>query len=63
MESYYDGTNQSARPYGFLRITVTADSVIGEYFTIPCDSTGNVVGPLGLSDSFTLNLATHLLAM
>ena len=29
LESYYDGTNQSAQPYGFLRMTVTADSVIG----------------------------------
>jgi hypothetical protein len=62
LESYFDGANQSAQPYGFLRVTVTPTSLTGEYFTIDCNASGAVVGQLTLSDSFTLDLTTHLIA-
>jgi hypothetical protein len=42
-------------------VTVTASHLTGEYFTIACVRSGTVVGRLALSDSFTLDLDTHLL--
>jgi hypothetical protein len=59
--AYADGTNTDAQPYGFLRVTVTPTTLVGEYFTTLCDKKGNGNGQLTLSDSFTLDLTTHLL--
>ncbi|WP_165071994.1 metallophosphoesterase family protein [Paludisphaera rhizosphaerae] len=42
---------------GFLRITVEADSLIGEYFTVP--KAGKEKDPEKLRDSFKLDLRTH----
>jgi len=61
LERYFDGANQSAQPYGFLRVTVTPTSLTCEYFTIDCDASGAVVGPLTRSDSVTVDLTTHLI--
>lgn len=50
--------NDDERP-GFLRVTVEADTLIGEYFTVP--KAGKEDGREKLRDRFTLDLRTHRL--
>ena len=55
LESYVDTR------HGFLRLTVTPQSLAGEYFTVPRPQE-SWHAAAALADSFTLNLKTHLLA-
>lgn len=69
IEFYADGTNQDNQPYGFLTVTLTPGTatahrtLVCQLYTTPCDSSGDPVtqGALLLTDSCTLDLATHLL--
>ncbi len=69
IESYADGTNQDNQPYGFLTVTLIPGTstahptLLCQFYTTPCNSSGNPVTPgaLLLTDSCTLDLATHLL--
>ncbi len=45
---------------GFLRLTVSRDSLTGEYFTVP--KAGQEKRPEKLRDRFTLDLKTHHLS-
>jgi len=69
IESYADGTDQNNQPYGFLTVTLapgestTHPTLVCQFYTTPCDSSGNPVNPgsVLLTDFCTLDLATHLL--
>jgi hypothetical protein len=49
----YDG-----RQHGFMRVTVTQASLVGEYFTVSGDGSSDSSSPK-LVDSFSLDLKTH----
>ena len=69
IESYADGTDQANQPYGFLNLTLTPGTktvnptLVCQFYATTCDSSGNPVNPgaVVLTDSCTLDLATHLL--
>jgi hypothetical protein len=44
--------NSNVEDFGFARLTITAGTLTGEFFTVGADSPT-------LDDSFTLDLATH----
>jgi len=69
IEFYADGTNEEDQPYGFLTVTLTPGEsgthpmLACQFYTTPCNEAGNQVTPgaVTLTDSCTLDLATHLL--
>jgi Calcineurin-like phosphoesterase len=69
IEFYADGSDEKNEPYGFLTVTLRADNttahptLVCQFFTTPCKSSGKPVKPgaLLLTDSCTLDLTTHLL--
>jgi hypothetical protein len=67
VEFYADGTDAENQPYGFLTITLTPGTSVAhptlvcQFYTTPCDSSGKQVKQAAVSDSCTLDLTTHLL--
>jgi acid phosphatase type 7 len=70
VEFYADGSDQESQPYGFSTVTLVSGvgikhpTLVCQFFTTPCDSSANPVkqGDLLLTDSCTVDLATHLLS-
>ena len=56
LESYSDDR------HGFLRLTATAETVTGEYLTVPRPQESWRSGPFEVHDTFTLDLGRHVLA-